>query len=104
MVDGLTQAADGIKVTIPILNLGQSTPVSLTGGEITINSSIHHVVSGRFGVLDTINGGEEGDLLLLTSSDVVFISTTGNIEGRPRRLSSDNITSFVFIDGKWVPW
>jgi hypothetical protein len=103
MRNGLFQSAEDEKVQIKRLNLGPSEPLLVTGSTINVNSTLHHLISSSgFSFVDTINGGEEGDLLILTG-ERVRLRRGGNIAS-PVRLIDDKAKSLIFINSEWVPW
>lgn len=98
------QSSAGTKVTIPIFNLGASTTINVTSTTITINSTVNHLVQAGSNQIYTILGGEEGDLLLLTGNNI-WLRPGGNINiTTARRVVTNSITSFLLINGLWVPW
>jgi len=67
------------------LNLGEPIPLTIASGAVTASSSYHSVAveTGSTDDLDTINGGMEGDILMIFNpagaSTVVAKNGTGNI-------------------------
>jgi len=92
------------------LGLGASSELTISGGVVTATRSYHSVdTEGDAATddLDTINGGTEGDLLVLRSAntgrDVTVKNNSGNIFcGSDRLLSStaDRIT-LIFFNNLW---
>jgi hypothetical protein len=80
------QAGDGLKI-----NLGPASPLGIVNGAVTITGSFHQIDTESLSSsdnLDTINGGAEGDVLILRAVDdgrtVVVRDNQGNC-----RLSSN---------------
>ena len=72
--------------TISLLNIGAGTELTIATGEITVTQSRHTVDTEGDAAsddLDTINGGSEGDILILAAISnartVVVKDSTGNI-------------------------
>jgi hypothetical protein len=70
------------------VNLGARSRLTISGGAVTMTESFHKIRIENFGVditddLDTINGGTDGDMLVLVASDstetVVCKDGTGNL-------------------------
>ena len=69
------------------INTGPAQPITIAGGVISIDRRFSYysvsVETGSSDNLDTINGGNEGDLLLLKAADgtktIVLKDGTGNI-------------------------
>lgn len=71
----------------PFINLGTGSEVTISGGAITVTESFHWVdteANAAADDLDTINGGNVGDILVLqtvvNTRDVTFKDGTGNLQ------------------------
>lgn len=71
----------------PFTNLGTGSVVAISGGVITVTESYHRVdteANAAADDLDTINGGNVGDILVLQTvvhtRDVTFKDGTGNLQ------------------------
>ncbi|HMM98580.1 MAG TPA: hypothetical protein PKC99_06200 [Anaerolineales bacterium] len=71
----------------PFINLGTGSKVTISGGAITVTESFHIVdteANAAADDLDTINGGNVGDILVLQTvvhtRDVTFKDGTGNLQ------------------------
>jgi|GEM_PF-2874352 len=100
MRQGLFQAADGEPLQILSLNFGAAEPIVVDSRTIVKSQTRHTLVRGSSRRVRWIQGGEEGDLLLL-QGDVTLVSG-GNIVERIV-LSTDRITSLLFTGGFWTP-
>ncbi len=87
-------------------NIALETAVQLTvsSGVVTKSQSFHYISpeSGTEDDLDTINGGTEGDVLLLTAEagKTINITTDGNILGTGT-LDGTNIAMLVYFGAYW---
>jgi hypothetical protein len=95
------------------LNFGTATELTIASGVVTITRSYHTIdteADAATDDLDTINGGVEGDLLILRAADdarsVVIKNGTGNIRGAgavDRTLThSQDTAQYMFIGSTWV--
>jgi hypothetical protein len=101
VVKGLIKGAEDETVQIKSLNLGPATPILVTTQTISISSTFHHLIRAGSLFVRTINGGEEGDILILTGD--VFLRRGGNIS-KQLRILEDEATLLVFTNGLWVPF
>lgn len=92
------------------LSFGEPTELTISSGAITVTGSLHYVDTQSDAAtddLDTINGGDDGDILILQSAasarDVVVKNGTGNIDcGSDRTLNtSDDKIMFVKRSANW---
>jgi hypothetical protein len=98
MRQGMTQTSGDEKLRIR-LNVGPSTPLHVTSNAITVTATLHHLIPDGWSFVDTIFGGEDGDILMLTGEDVYLYSP-----GRWYfRLGTDRVRSFLFTNGIWTP-
>ena len=93
------------------LNLTDSTELTISAGEITKTKSYHEIDTESDAAtddLDTINGGSEGDVLVLRSTNsartVVIMDGTGNLETNGDfSLANVNDTITLIFDGtNWL--
>ncbi len=84
---GLATFSNGITLSGGITTLGGFTELTIASGAITVTSSVHRVdTESNAGTddLDTINGGNNGSILILSCADngrdVVFKDGTGNLK------------------------
>lgn len=90
------------------LNLGQVVPLNLVAGAITITGSYHSIFTAATANLNTINGGVEGDVLVIristTSADVSPRDNTGNLRLAGNFTLSDPADTLVMLfDGaNWI--
>mgnify|MGYP001343754064 CR=1 FL=1 len=84
---GLATFANGITLSGGITTLGSFTELTIASGAVTVTSSVHRVdTESNAGTddLDTINGGTDGSILILSCADngrdVVFKDGTGNLK------------------------
>ena len=119
-LDSIIKSIDGLEKRIgrlevrnhyhPILNLGAPTILTIAGGIVTRVRS-NHRLAGQGGAaddLDTINGGVEGDLLILRASNSAVTITlkdgTGNIR-MPADMTLDHAddVELLYFDGtNWL--
>jgi len=95
----------------PMIKLGAPTELTIAAGVITVTHSYHTVdTQGDAGTddLDTINGGVEGDILILRAENsartVVIKNGTGNIL-MPADMSLDNVADIemlIFDGTNWL--
>lgn len=83
---GDTPAFSGVSLDGGFLNIGTATTLTISGGVVTATQS-HHKITGEGGAADdlnTINGGTEGDILVLRSLasaiDITLKNGTGNLQ------------------------
>jgi hypothetical protein len=103
--------ASGRATMSTLFNLGTTTELTIATGVITVTKSYHRVdteANAASDDLDTINGGSEGDLLVLRAEDgshtVVVKDGTGNIECAGD-FSMDNAfdrITLLYSGGAWV--
>jgi len=95
------------------LSLGTSTELTIASGVVTITRSYHSIdtqANASTDDLDTINGGEEGDILFLFPAsdvrDVVIKHETGNIHN-PLNTdltlnSNKDMVMLIYRGGTWI--
>jgi hypothetical protein len=98
---GLFQAAGEKPLQILSLNFGAAEPIVVDSQTVVRSRTRHTLVRGTSRRVSTIQGGEEGDLLLL-QGDVILVSG-GNIADRIA-LRTDRITQLLFTGGFWIPF
>ncbi len=101
MRQGLFQAADEEPIQILLLNFGDAKSIVVDSQTVVISRTRHTLVRGASRRVRTIQGGEEGDLLLLQGS--VTLVSDGNIATRIV-LRMDRITQLLFTGGFWTPF
>ena len=101
MRQGLFQAAGEEPLQILSLNFGASEPIVVNSQTIVRSRTRHTLVRGTSRRVSTIQGGEEGDLLLLQGSVTLVLG--GNIAARIV-LRTDRITQLLFTGGFWTPF
>lgn len=109
-IDGVAIKDGGLTVTLPIIMNRNSTTIS--GGVITLNSAFQAVDTESAAAtddLDTINGGTNGQLLILRAANsartVVVKDGTGNIQcagDMSLDNAQDTITLLYDVAGYWV--
>jgi len=83
--NNLGTSTAGTRVTNGFFGFGVATVLTIAAGVVTANRSYHKIAvqSGVTDDLDTINGGSEGDILVLQADDgakdIVVKHATGNI-------------------------
>ena len=84
---GLATFSAGITLSGGLTTLGSFTELTIASGAVTVTSSVHRVdTESNAGTddLDTINGGTDGSILILSCADngrdVVFKDNTGNLK------------------------
>jgi hypothetical protein len=98
---GLFQAAEEEPVQILSLNFGDAEPIVVNSQTIVKSRTRHTLVRGTSRRVRTIQGGEEGDLLLLQGN--VILVSGGNIATRIV-LRTDRVTQLLFTGGFWTPF
>lgn len=75
----------GDLLTLGKLNLGLIQPLPVVAGSVTVTQSLHRIVNNDGGTVNftTINGGEEGDILILLgpSTNAARLEAGGNYDG-----------------------
>ncbi len=92
------------------VNLGSEIILTISSEEITVTQSYHRVAAetGVTEDLVTINGGIDGDLIILIADtgDTITIRETGNITTLAGSVAIDQTNRFIAIynasTGKWV--
>jgi hypothetical protein len=98
---------------LKMLNLKDSTEITIAGGIVTASQSFHRIdteSNGPTDDLDTINGGSDGDILFLRAENdartVVLKHGTGNIvtaAGTDYSLDTINKIAMLIFDGSnWI--
>ena len=98
---GLFQAAGEQPLQILSLNFGAAETIVVNSQIVVRSRTRHTLVRGTSRRVRTIQGGEEGDLLLLQGS--VTLVSGGNIATRIV-LRVDRITQLLFTGGFWTPF
>jgi hypothetical protein len=100
---GLLQSSGDEKLSLPRVNFGPSVPIYVTDNSIDVFATMHHLIPDGENQVDTINGGEEGDVLILTGEGVIV----RQMDGPHRwvfRLDDSNVLTLIFIHGSWFIW
>jgi hypothetical protein len=90
------------------LNLGPVSQLTVVAGAVTITGSYHSVFAATNTSLDTINGGTEGDVLLIrgaaTGGDIAVKENIGNLLLAGNNTISDKSDTMVLLyDGtNWI--
>lgn len=104
MLAGQLQQAGNIKLSLPNINLGVPSTILVSGPVITVNTSVVNLVKSTPGGdidLTTINGGEEGDLLI-AFGDNVKLKRSGNISmPSDFTLQPERCIVLYFWNAKW---
>ena len=98
---GLFQAAGEEPLQILSANFGDTELIVVNSQTIVRSRTRHTLVQGTSRRVNTIQGGEEGDLLLLQGN--VTLVSDGNI-GAKITLKMDRVTSLLFTGGFWIPF
>jgi hypothetical protein len=98
---GLFQAAGEKPLQILSLNFGAAEPIVVDSQTVVKSRTRHMLVRGASRRVRMIQGGEEGDLLLLQGS--VTLVSGGNIAARIV-LRTNQITQLLFTGGLWTPF
>jgi hypothetical protein len=98
---GLFQAAGEKPLQILSLNFGVAEPIVVDSQTVVKSRTRHTLVRGTSRRVRTIQGGEEGDLLLLQGN--ITLVSDGNIAARIV-LKMDRITQLLFTGGFWTPF
>lgn len=102
---GQIEQASGRRLELKKINLGPEVVIPVTSNTITITQSFHFLDGPVTGVqgLRTINGGVEGDLLLVFGNNVRLRTVpAGNITMPDNfRLRQDESVLFIFRDTRW---
>lgn len=91
------------------LNLGSEVALTIDTGEITVTQSYHSVAaeSGTADSLDTINGGIDGDFLVLLAATghTITVTENGNIEvtGGIDTMDDDEYEMMIY-NGRTSKW
>ena len=92
------------EVVMPTLRTPIGTELTIASGVITVDNSVHKVDTESDAAsddLDTINGGEDGQWVLLKAANgsrsVVVKDGTGNIAG-PGDITLDNLQDTVLLN------
>jgi len=96
---GLFQAAGAKPLQILSLNFGDSEPIVVDSQTVVKSRTRHTLVRGTSRRVRMIQGGEEGDLLLLQGS--VTLVPGGNIAARVV-LKMDRVTQLLFTGEFWT--
>ena len=96
----------------PIINLGAYTELTIAAGVITRTQSYHTVdtqADAASDDLDTINGGKDGDLLIICAANsartVVAKDATGNLAlAGDFTMDNGNDTLMLIYDGISTNW
>lgn len=93
-----------------LVNLGTAGELTIAAGVITATTSFHNVdteADAATDDLDTINGGSEGDILILRANDdartVVVKDGTGNIQCAGD-FSMDNVQDTIMLINNGTAW
>jgi len=100
MRHGLFQAAGAEPLQILSLNFGAAEPIVVNSQTVVMSRTRHTLVRGTSRRVSMIQGGEEGDLLLLQGS--VTLVSGGNIATRIV-LRMDRIAQLLFTGEFWTP-
>jgi hypothetical protein len=90
------------------LNLGPALPLTMVAGVVTITGSYHSIFTAATANLNSINGGVEGDLLVIRpsagSGDISARDNTGNLRLAGNFTLSDPADTMVLLfDGaNWI--
>ena len=101
MRQGMFQAAEEEPLQILSLNFGAAEPIVVDSQTVVMSRTRHTLVRGTSRRVRTIQGGKEGDLLLLQGS--VTLVSGNNIAARIV-LRMDRITQLLFTGGFWTPF
>ena len=91
-------------------NLGQFLDLTVASGVITVTSPLHQVIGegGAADDVDTINGGVEGDEIVLRAQDsavtITFMDGTGNLalSGNFAADHNSDLLTLVFDGTNWL--
>jgi hypothetical protein len=98
---GLFQAAGEKPLQILSLNFGAAEPIVVDSQTVVRSRTRHLLVRGASRRVRTIQGGEDGDLLLLQGN--VRLIEGGNI-ATDVNLRPERVSSFLFTGGFWIPF
>lgn len=100
--NGLMQSAGRTRLRLPRVNVGQSERINVTGPAVTIYRTLHHLASVNRQDVYFIDGGQDGDILLLTGENVRLVPGGNiNINGN-LPLITTIARFFVLISGEWT--
>lgn len=105
-VGDVTLSAGSLIISAGMLNIGLPSVVTIVSGAITVTRS-HHGIAGEGGAadnLDTINGGNTGDILIIRSSSSandITCTEVGNLRlgATTRVLTHTNDKLFLLFEG-----
>jgi len=100
--DGLMQGAGQTRLRLPRVNVGNIETINVAGSTVTIYQTLHHLKSVNNQDVYFLNGGMDGDILILTGQNVRLTGGGNiNISGK-LRLTSDSAVLLILIESMWV--
>jgi hypothetical protein len=104
IVDGQIESLGDRQLEVKKLNIGGEEIINVTSDTVTVTRSNHFLENANSGVqqVDTILGGDEGDLLLLKGNDI-RLRTNGNLQMSSNyRLEPGRSIVFIHTGGDWL--
>lgn len=104
IVDGLVQQLNpSDRLDVARLSIGSPELVNVTGPTITVNKSFIRVLAPANTNVDTILGGQPGDVLIIYGNNVTLKKNIGNIiMPKDIKLSGSSSTILVHVGPNWI--
>ena len=99
----IQQLQDTDRLNVTRLSIGSPELINVTGPTITVNRSFIRVLAPANTNVDTILGGQPGDVLIIYGNNVTLKKNIGNmIMPKDIKLSGSSSTILVHVGPNWI--